>query len=76
MNSKSKFVWLDRDLDPQEAAALQGFSLYGLIRLQDQRGFIRMDPPLDRFLVTQMLMERVRAESSLSLIRFLPGRWQ
>ncbi len=37
MNSKSKFVWLDRDLDPQEAAALQGFSLYGLIRLQDQQ---------------------------------------
>jgi cell division protein FtsI (penicillin-binding protein 3) len=37
MSSKSKFVWLDRSLDPDQAAALQGFNLYGLIRLQEQQ---------------------------------------
>lgn len=37
MNSKSKFVWLERNLDPAQATSLQGFNLYGLIRLQEQQ---------------------------------------
>ena len=37
MSSKSKFVWLARSIDTEQAGALQNFDLYGLIRLQEQQ---------------------------------------
>jgi cell division protein FtsI (penicillin-binding protein 3) len=37
INSRSKFVWLARNIDTEQAAALQNFNLYGLIRLQEQQ---------------------------------------
>ncbi len=37
LNEKSQFVWLERDIEPGQAAALQNLNVYGLIRLQDQQ---------------------------------------
>ncbi len=37
MDAKSRFVWLERNIDPDQAAALKGFNTYGLIRLQEQQ---------------------------------------
>ncbi len=37
MNAKSRFVWLERNIDPAQSADLQRFNVYGLIRLQEQQ---------------------------------------
>ncbi len=37
LRTDSKFVWLARDITPDQASALQDFNIYGLIRLQDQQ---------------------------------------
>ncbi|MCL5020983.1 MAG: penicillin-binding transpeptidase domain-containing protein, partial [Bacteroidetes bacterium] len=37
LQTKAHFVWLARDLTPAQSGALQGFKMYGLIRLQEQR---------------------------------------
>ncbi len=37
LKTDSKFVWLARDISPAQATALQGFNVYGLIRLKDQQ---------------------------------------
>lgn len=37
LNTKSRFVWLARDINSNQTASLQGFNTYGLIRLQEQQ---------------------------------------
>jgi cell division protein FtsI (penicillin-binding protein 3) len=37
LNTKSRFVWLARSIGSEQAAALQNFKIYGLIRLQEQQ---------------------------------------
>lgn len=37
MNTKSRFVWLERNIYPAQASALQSFDVCGLIRLQEQQ---------------------------------------
>ena len=37
LRTDSKFVWLARDITPEQASSLQDFNIYGLIRLQDQQ---------------------------------------
>ncbi len=37
LQTKARFIWLARDLTPTQSGALQGFKMYGLIRLQEQR---------------------------------------
>ena len=37
LDTKSRFVWLARGIEPDQASALQNFNMYGLIRLQEQQ---------------------------------------
>ena len=37
LRTKSRFVWLAREIDSDQAAGLQTFNVYGLIRLQEQQ---------------------------------------
>ncbi len=37
LDSKARFVWLARDVNAAQSAALQDFRIYGLIRLQEQQ---------------------------------------
>ena len=37
LNTKARFVWLARNVDPDQSSVLQNFKMYGLIQLQEQQ---------------------------------------
>ena len=37
LNTKARFIWLARNVDPDQSSALQNFKMYGLIQLQEQQ---------------------------------------